>query len=298
MICPRTIALFLLTTCWAHGIDLVEVGDPGNPPHPITQLGRVDYHYQIGRTEVTNEEYVAFLNAVASKTDPHGLFHPLMSSSERGGVRRNGEEGNYRYTSKEAMDQHPVTFLSWYQAARFVNWLHHGKGDGDTENGAYHLQGATNGIFTRESDARFWIPNSHEWYKAAYYDPAKDGAGGYWQYPTRSDTPPNALEPNATDSNSANLLRPRDANVHAHSVGSYPAAISPYKTHDQAGNLMEYSDDFEATGDLLVLVWGGDYAYGAEHTAAAGKEANPAKLYPSHHNDSSTLRVAAKADLP
>lgn len=41
----------------------------------------------------------------------------------------------------------------------------------------------------RNSLAKYVLPSFNEWYKAAYYDPNKP-AGGYWIYPTGSDTAP------------------------------------------------------------------------------------------------------------
>ena len=48
-------------------IEWVAVGDIGNvcDSKPQGCIGGVDYAYQIGRYEVTNREYVEFLNAVA-----------------------------------------------------------------------------------------------------------------------------------------------------------------------------------------------------------------------------------------
>lgn len=39
----------------------------------------------------------------------------------------------------------PITYVSWFDAARYTNWLHNGQGTGDTETGAYTLNGATSG---------------------------------------------------------------------------------------------------------------------------------------------------------
>jgi len=41
-------------------------------PHMI---GSVNYDYYIGKYEVTNNQYIQFLNAVAA-TDTHGLYNP------------------------------------------------------------------------------------------------------------------------------------------------------------------------------------------------------------------------------
>jgi formylglycine-generating enzyme required for sulfatase activity len=80
---------------------------------------------------------------------------------------------------------HPVTHVSWGNAARFTNWLHNGQptsaeGPGTTETGAYALNGATSNddllAVSRSAGAKWFIPSEDEWYKAAYYDPV---AGHY-----------------------------------------------------------------------------------------------------------------------
>ena len=47
----------------------------------------------------------------------------------------------------------------------------------------------------RHKDAKYFLPSEDEWYKAAYYDPNKGGAGvgGYWDYATGSDSAPTAV---------------------------------------------------------------------------------------------------------
>ena len=75
----------------------------------------------------------------------------------------------------------PITFVSWFDAARFCNWLHNGQPSGaqnaaTTEDGAYTLNGATSGVaISKNATAKVWIPSENEWYKAAYYDPTKGG---------------------------------------------------------------------------------------------------------------------------
>ena len=60
----------------AADIGWVTVGDPGNPAD-ATGFGAVPYVFQIAKHEVSNEQYVEFLNAVA-KSDPHGLWSESM----------------------------------------------------------------------------------------------------------------------------------------------------------------------------------------------------------------------------
>ena len=108
---------------------------------------------------------------------------------------------------------HPITYVSWGDAARFANWLHNGQpngaeGPGTTETGAYTLNGATSDIaliaVTRNAGAKWFIPTENEWYKAAYYQPAAKGgdADGYWAFPMKtnsnafSDQPPGATPDN------------------------------------------------------------------------------------------------------
>jgi len=70
-------------------LDTVFVGDDGNT-EDTTGYGSVSYDYYIGKYEVANSEYAAFLNAVAA-TDTYGLWHQSMS------IERTGSSGDYSY---------------------------------------------------------------------------------------------------------------------------------------------------------------------------------------------------------
>jgi len=61
---------------------------------------------------------------------------------------------------------------------RFVNWLENGQpADGSgTESGVYTIGSGVNE--TRAAAASYFIPSEDEWYKAAYYDPRLEAAGG------------------------------------------------------------------------------------------------------------------------
>ena len=61
-------------------MSFVPVGDLGNPQASDDNYGAVSYAYQIGKYNVTAEEYCAFLNAVAATGDPHGLYNTNMAS--------------------------------------------------------------------------------------------------------------------------------------------------------------------------------------------------------------------------
>lgn len=159
--------------------------------------GAVSYLYRIQKFSVTNAEYTEFLNAVAS-TDTYSLYDTRMGSDIDGGIVRNGVSGSFTYSLKSGMQNKPVGYINWFEAARYCNWLHNGKLSGSqntntTETGAYNLNGVTSGnTVVKNSAALYWIPNDNEWYKAAYY---KGGGtnSGYWEFGTQSDTVNNAM---------------------------------------------------------------------------------------------------------
>jgi YD repeat-containing protein len=179
------------------------VGDANNNSD-TTGFGAVNYNYQIGTYEVTNSEYVQFLNAIAS-ADPFLVFNPPRSFPSatidpRCGISQSGTSGNYTYSINTNMGDKPVNYLSWFQCARYCNWLHNGKpsgaqNSGTTEDGAYTLNGIGSGNpVAKNSNASYSMPTENEWYKAAYYTPNKNGSGpGYWLYATQSDSVPTAV---------------------------------------------------------------------------------------------------------
>ncbi len=227
-------------------IDYVTVGNAGNAAD-TTGYGAVAYEYKIAKNETTIGQYAEFLNAKA-KTDNYGLYSTNMTESYINGISRSGSPGGYTYAVNPGSANKPITYVSWFDAARFCNWLHNGQGSGSTETGAYTLNGAMSGIYTVNPGAQTWIPSENEWYKAAYYDATKGGTGGYWPYPTQS----NALGGNTIGNpNSANYYDgdfvgsgssagPSNALT---DVGAYGAnSDSFYGTNDQGGNVWEWND--------------------------------------------------------
>jgi formylglycine-generating enzyme required for sulfatase activity len=247
----RSVALLLIAgTCvclapqpaMAVTIHWVTVADPGNPPWN-GYLGSVPYVYRIGKYDVTVSQYVEFLN----HKDPTGantldLYGPEMSDSTYGGISFNadGADGS-KYEVIAGRGNHPVNYVTWYDAVRFANWLHNGQRDGDTENGAYTLLGGTptpsNGpSITRNTGAIVFLPSHDEWVKAGYYLP---GTNTYFTYPTATNTRPIASPP--TDVINRANYGPNGAG-NLTDVGAYTRTTSPYGAFDTIGNVVQWVD--------------------------------------------------------
>jgi sulfatase modifying factor 1 len=224
----------------AFEIDFVTIGDPGNvadttgDPNPA---GSVPYTYRIGKYEIS-EQMVEKANELG------GLELPLIG---RGPDR-------------------PAT-LSWFNATKFVNWLNESQG----HHPAYNFD--DQGIFDvwhpedagynpsnryRNTRAAYFLPDVHEWYKAAYFDAATDD---YYLYATGSDDPPVSVA-SGTLPNTA-VIRP---------VPSEPADImnagglSPYGTMAQGGNIYEWNETDPGlvnNGGLARIFRGGTWSSGA-----------------------------------
>jgi hypothetical protein len=119
----------------------------------------------------------------------NNLYSYQMNSERVGGINRNynPDSSTLSYSVKTNYGNKPAYFLSWFDLARYSNWLHNNYGS--LESGAYTLNGATTGIISRNPGATYWVPLENEWYKAAYYKATGTDAG-YWKFATRSDSTP------------------------------------------------------------------------------------------------------------
>jgi hypothetical protein len=150
----------------------------------------------------------------------------------------------------------------------------------------------------RNSLARYFLPTVDELHKAAYYDPAMNaGAGGYWDFPTGSDTAPT---PVASGTAAATA-------VYGQSSSQGPADItaagglSPYGVMAIGGNVYEMEETESDFGNDLSSTRRG---------ARGGSWASPfpvpnflrSTLRQSVEFDGLTsdvgFRVASRVDLP
>jgi formylglycine-generating enzyme required for sulfatase activity len=281
------IALLIASPASSVTLDWTFVGDPDNACEYQGQFCYGDVHreYSIGTYEVTNAQYAQFLNWKAA-ADPVGLyntemgtFSPWTRPPKWGGIVRTGTPGSYTYAPIAGREDIPVNYVSLWDALRFANWLHNGQGNGDTESGAYTLLGGTptpSNSFTvsRNSGATVFVPNVHEWYKAAYYDQT---SASYFDYPTGSDTPTTCASPMAA-ANSANCNGAGGGGSDYYPlgdltpVGSYPGSASPYGTVDQGGNVAEWvTPDPDQVYRWNAGTRGGYFNLDASYLAASGQ---------------------------
>src|SRR5438270_13977760 len=122
------LVIFLVWSVSASAItiDTVPVGNVGNANDPATGnlYGRVGYAYNIGKYEATVGQYTAFLNAVAA-TDTYLLYNSSMANDANISGIAQSCSPNCTY-SVIGSANHPISYVSWGDAARFSNWLDNG----------------------------------------------------------------------------------------------------------------------------------------------------------------------------
>ena len=246
--------------------DVGNVGDsqPSTDPHtpsldPVVGLGAVSFEYQIGKYLVSMEDYAEFLNSVA-QTDTFGLYNTLLASdTQAGGINRSGVSGSYRYQVQSGKSKRPITYVSWLDAARYVNWLHNGKPVGaqdatTTESGAYSLNGATGfSSYVRSTMAQYFLPSEDEWYKAAFYKGGGTNAG-YWLFANQSDTAPTGSASDIVGGASCDSIANGTTDIDL-----FTSATSSYGTHDQSGNAWQWLEKSDVV-NAQVLRRGGSWA--------------------------------------
>jgi formylglycine-generating enzyme required for sulfatase activity len=220
-------------------IDFSNIGYAGNSADS-TGYGAVGYNYRIGTYEVTIDQ---FLKAEASSENPIGNGSENVWNS---GVTYMG------YTMNYGVDA-PAGEVSWYEAARFVNWL----SSGDTTIGIYQFNESGTVTIDRSyrnaNNLAYALPTTDEWYKAAYYN---TGTDTYSLYSSGLNTSPDMEGWNYYTNN---LNYPLEHGFKpVWEVGSGTNELNG--TYDMMGNVWEW---VEIDGSTTNIQYGGS-AYAAQ----------------------------------
>ena len=207
-------------------IEFVTIGDAGNAadttgdPNPA---GAVPYTYRIGKYEIS-EQMINKANAQSALDgDPLGITIDARGPDK------------------------PATRASWFEAARFVNWLNTSTGNlpayNFDPNDTFQLWEAGDAGYNpnnkfRNTLARYFLPSADEWYKAAFFDPVSDT---WFDFPNGKNTAP-APVASGTDPNTAVYDQAGPADI------MLAGGESPFGTVAQAGNVWEWE---ETEGDLV-----------------------------------------------
>jgi len=261
-------------------MSMVTVGNAGNAADTGSSYpgyGAVSYSYQIGAYDVTGSQYTAFLNAVGS-TDTYALYNASMGTDANvAQISQSGSSGSYTYAVMNSTGSRPISYVSWFDSARFSNWMSNGQprgaqNDTTTEDGTYYVNGATSGNAVAANATNpntllaptFRIPLENEWYKAAYYKGGSTNAG-YWTYATQS----NYSAPGTTIGSSANQANYNNVFGRSTDVGSFSGSGSFYGTFDQTGNVFQWND-LDGTAGVRGLR-GGDWYSGSNFVSSSGR---------------------------
>lgn len=254
------VVVAMASSASAITLDMVSIGNIGNADFFSNGLGGVNYAYDMSRTEMTNQQYVDFLNSVGA-SNPNGIYNSNMGSSAVGGIVQSGSMGNFTYSVKagtNSMNQTygnvPVNFVSWFSAARFANWLHNGESSNPAllETGSYTLGNATSGpIVARNGGASYVLPDIDEWVKAAFNNGSTSTS--YTIYGTNSNIKPTSDVVTPSTVNTANYGGASMGTTAPLTVGSYTNSQSSYGLYEMMGNVAEMTETANGSGQWAAM---------------------------------------------
>ncbi len=206
-------------------MEFVEIGKPGNTPdatgNPSTD-GSLSYVYKMAKYEVSRD-----MITKANSLGEIGITMWDMTPFNANGPNK------------------PATGVSWNEAARFVNWLNTSTGNhvaykfpNDDPNETIFLWEETDLGFNpsnpfRNSLAKYVLPSSEEWQKAAHYDPVSDT---WFDYPNGKNTPPTPVAGGTEQDTAVYDRQSGPADV------TNAGGLSPYGVMGLGGNVYEWNE--------------------------------------------------------
>ena len=231
---------------------------------PPSVRGQVNYEYRVAQTNVTNAEFVRFLNAYKPFMRPSDYLNSTFAYGTW--IEYDRTAGTFYVTSPN-YNRVAAESIAWLMAARYTNWLHNGEALNAEafEYGAYDLHGITDlvqGRWDRAPQrlpgARVWIPSFDELVKATYYDPNRYGLGqeGYWPYPYGSTSQPIYNYPENGGQSDGGIPSAIYRSLRREEVDAYAIGRTPWGLYGMSGGVGDYTDTFPAntlsSGEWLV----------------------------------------------
>ncbi|MCX7826931.1 MAG: formylglycine-generating enzyme family protein [Verrucomicrobiae bacterium] len=167
----------------------------------------------IAKCETTIGMYADFLNEVGASG---AGWNPKMSNPDRCGIEK-ADNGTYKVLP--GRENHPVTYVSWYDAMAFLDWC-----GLRLPTEAEWAKAYRGGLFL-DGDASKKVPNPLPERKYPWGDQAPD-AGGVFRCNSEGEA---------------------DGHAYTAPVGSFAKFNSPYGVCDMAGNVAEWTLDWYAT---------------------------------------------------
>ncbi|MBE7503816.1 MAG: SUMF1/EgtB/PvdO family nonheme iron enzyme [Verrucomicrobiales bacterium] len=265
------------------GIEFVEIADPGNPNDPVVQFmplrpegaGAVNYRFRIGKYELA-KGLVASVNATGE----------LMI-----------EHNNAESVAAPWSETKPATNMSFYEIARFINWLNLTTGYPPayrfSQSAEWQLWPLDDSWSIdrlnryRHKGALYFLPSVDEWHKAAFWDPSQQR---YWRYPTGSDSAPAAV-PSGTAPRTAVYDQPLEQGpADVENAGG----LSPFGVMAMGGNLWDFLETAQHVDNDSVTDWllirGGRWYQGRNTMIASGTDQGRPW---QGNNDSTAFRVGS-----
>jgi|GEM_PF-3539227 len=248
-----------------------EVGDLWDWERPVHEV-RLTYDYWMGKYEVTNGEYVEFLNSagVDSDGEKNGIEYIDIDIIHYDIEYRNG-----RFMLKESGKvNYPVIDVTWYGAVAYCNWLSWQKGlpeayEWDSGQNTYRLS-------DYPDNTGYRLPTEAEWEYAAR-------GGQSYKYAGSDDLD----EVGWYEDNSQNARYAMDNGRGTQEVGQKKA--NGYGLYDMSGNVSEWCSDNwydypdytdtnpyyqepKNTGSSARMIRGGSWCSVARYCRVAGRD--------------------------
>lgn len=155
----------------------------------IPNLGRVNHLYDISSYEITNSQYLSFLQNIDPSAENAAEYYVTTNIYSDNSKGITVDNNAYALTNSNYANA-PVVYISYLNAIRYINWLHNGAlsysqmqaiaiaQSETTDNvisrnigdGAYSISSAGGSIsIFKNRDQKYWLPSLNEWHKAAYY---------------------------------------------------------------------------------------------------------------------------------